>query len=110
MQLRTDGVHCRESAGSRPVNLKVVPNECCRGRSPWTNLICASFSHTHYWYDVGTLQVMAGVGGHGRPRIKRAMLYRVSEILYAGEVSIQPKISHCVSSQTRIEIFNVPTR
>ena len=36
-QLRTDGVHCRESAGTGPVNLKVVPNECCLGRSPWTN-------------------------------------------------------------------------
>ena len=24
-QLRTDGVHCRESAGTGPVNLKVVP-------------------------------------------------------------------------------------
>ena len=30
-QLRTDGVHCRESAGTEPVNLKVVPNECCLG-------------------------------------------------------------------------------
>ena len=36
-QLRTDGVHCREPAGTRPVNLKVVPNGCCLGRSPWTN-------------------------------------------------------------------------
>ena len=36
-QLRTDGVHCRESADTGPVNLKVVPNECCLGRSPWTN-------------------------------------------------------------------------
>ena len=35
-QLRTDGVHCRESAGTGPVNLKVVPNGCCPGRSPWT--------------------------------------------------------------------------
>ena len=26
-QLRTVGVHCRESAGTGPVNLKVVPNE-----------------------------------------------------------------------------------
>ena len=34
-QLRTDGVHCRESAGTGAVNLKVVPNEF--GRSPWTN-------------------------------------------------------------------------
>ena len=35
-QLCTDGVHCRESAGTGPVNLKVVPNECCLGRLPWT--------------------------------------------------------------------------
>ena len=36
-QLRTDGFHCRESAGTGSVNLKVVPNGCCLGRSPWTN-------------------------------------------------------------------------
>ena len=36
-QLRTDGVQCRESATTGPANLKVVPNECCVGRSPWTN-------------------------------------------------------------------------
>ena len=34
---RTDSVHCRESAGTGPVNLKVVSNGCCLGRSPWTN-------------------------------------------------------------------------
>ena len=32
----TDGVHCRQSNGTVPVNLKVVPNEYCLGRSPWT--------------------------------------------------------------------------
>ena len=31
-QSRTDGVHYRESIGTGPVNLKVVPNECCLGR------------------------------------------------------------------------------
>ena len=38
-QLRTDGVHCREFAGTGPLDLKVpvVPNWCCLGRSPWTN-------------------------------------------------------------------------
>ena len=36
-QLSTDGVHCRESADTGPVNLKVFPNECCLGRSLWTN-------------------------------------------------------------------------
>ena len=35
-QSRTDGVHCRESAGTGPLNLKVVPNGCCLGRSTWT--------------------------------------------------------------------------
>ena len=30
--LRTDGVHCRESTGTGPVNLEVVLNECCLGR------------------------------------------------------------------------------
>ena len=33
-QLPSDGVHCRESTGTGPVNLKVVPNGCCLGRSP----------------------------------------------------------------------------
>ena len=43
-QLRTDSVHCRESAGTGPVNLKVVPNEeCFLGRSPWTNLYAPLF-------------------------------------------------------------------
>ena len=32
-QLRTKGVYCRKSAGTGPVNLNVVPNECYLGRS-----------------------------------------------------------------------------
>ena len=36
-QMRIDGVHCRESAGTGPVSLKVVPNESCLGKSPWSN-------------------------------------------------------------------------
>ena len=39
-QLRTDGVHCRESTRTGPVNSKVVPNGCCLGRSP---CVCAFF-------------------------------------------------------------------
>ena len=45
--------HCQESAGTGPVNLKVVPNECYQ-------LICASLSHTHFWYEVGMLKSSAG--------------------------------------------------
>ena len=57
-QLRTDGVHCRESAGTGPVNLKVVPNECCLAwQVTMDQLIFASLSHTHYWYKVGMLKV-----------------------------------------------------
>ena len=48
-----------ETLGTGPVNLKVVPNECCLGRSPWTKNIFASHSHTHYWYKVGMLKVQS---------------------------------------------------
>ena len=46
-QLRTDDVRCRDSAGTRspPVVLKVVPNECSLGRSPWSNWYAPLF-HT----------------------------------------------------------------
>ena len=30
-QLCTNSVYCRESAGTGPVNLQVIPNECCLG-------------------------------------------------------------------------------
>ena len=57
-QLRTDGVHCRESAGTGRVHLKVVPNdEGCLGSSPWTISYAPLFSHTHSWYEVGILKV-----------------------------------------------------
>ena len=57
-QLRTDGVHCRESAGTGPVNLKVVPNEYCLAwQVTMDQLIYASLSHTHYWHKVGMLKV-----------------------------------------------------
>ena len=55
-QLRTDGVHCRESAGTGPVNLKTVPNECCLGGHLLDQLIHGSLSHTHlyvlFWFVV----------------------------------------------------------
>ena len=44
-QLRTDGVHCRESAGTGPVNLKVVPNECCLAGHHGPINLCLSFPH-----------------------------------------------------------------
>ena len=50
-QLRTDSVHCQGSAGAGAVNLKVVPNECCLGRSPWTNKYAPLFP-TLIYYDI----------------------------------------------------------
>ena len=52
-QLSTNGVHCRESDGTEPVNLKVVPNECCLGRSHGPVNMHLSFPHPLlYWYEV----------------------------------------------------------
>ena len=52
-QVRTDGVHCRESASTGPVVLKVVRVTDAAFASPWTNDYCAPlFSHTRCWYKV----------------------------------------------------------
>ena len=50
--LCTDGVHCRESAVTGLVNLKVVSNEGCLGRSPWTIEYAPLFPTP----NIGTLQ------------------------------------------------------
>ena len=56
--LSTDCVHCRESAGTWPVNPKVVPVTCCLCTT-MDQLIFASLYYTHYWYEVGMLKVSA---------------------------------------------------
>ena len=57
-QLRTNGVHCRESAGTGPVNPKVVHTGGCLCITIDQSTACASLSHTHYWYEVGMLKVL----------------------------------------------------
>ena len=59
-QLHTDGIHCRESAGTGQVNLKVVPNECCIGRSPCVCVCVCVFSSQSFWTS-SSLDVPAGV-------------------------------------------------
>ena len=49
-QLRTDGVPCRDSAGTGPVNLKVV-NGCCLGRSSCV-CVCVRFLPIHSGHQV----------------------------------------------------------
>ena len=53
--LRTDGVHCRESACTGPVNTMVVPNGCCLGSVTMDQFnMRLSFPHPlyYYWYEV----------------------------------------------------------
>ena len=59
-QLRTDGIHCRESAGTGLVVLKVVPvtGVAFVGRHGAIN-VRLSFFHTHYRYKVAMLTVQA---------------------------------------------------
>ena len=92
--LRTVGVHCRESAGTGPVNLKVVPNECCLGRSPWTNKYAPLFppSHIHYWYKVGMLKV-PGATTHACPPVYVVMQW----------TRAAPQ-SHCMYSTANIHL------
>ena len=56
MQLRTDGVHCRESAGRHGA---IKPQGSIERVLPWQVtmdlFICASLSHNHYWYEVGII-------------------------------------------------------
>ena len=56
-QVHTEGVHCRESAGTRPVFLKVVPvTGATILQVAMDQLVCAAlFPHPHYWYEVGML-------------------------------------------------------
>ena len=49
--LRTDGVHCRESASAGPVVLKVVPVTSASFPGTWSNFCAPLFSHTKYWYS-----------------------------------------------------------
>ena len=70
-QFRTNGVHCREFAGTGPVNLKLVPNECCLGRFGQYGPIIMrlSFPHPllttryhiifHYSYINGTTRALS---------------------------------------------------
>ena len=55
-QLRTDGVHCREFAGTGPVVLKVVQvTGAAILQVTKDQLMCASLSHIHCWYEEGML-------------------------------------------------------
>ena len=57
-QLRTDADYSRESADTGPVSLKVISERVLPWQVTMDQLICASLSHTHYyWYEAGMLRV-----------------------------------------------------
>ena len=53
--------YCRESAGTEPINLKVVPvtGAALAGHHEPINM--PIFFHTHFWYEVSMLKVSATV-------------------------------------------------
>ena len=58
--MRTDGVHCRESTGTRPVVLKVVPaTGAAFSGFTLDQFAMPLFSHTQYWYVVGMLVLVS---------------------------------------------------
>ena len=62
-QLRTGGVHCRESTGTGPAVLKVVPvTGAALQVSPWANQCAPLFPHIHSCYEVGMLKISRHVG------------------------------------------------
>ena len=67
-QLRIDGIHCQESAGTGPVVLKEVPVTGAAFASPWTSYCASLFSHTHYWYEVGMLKVGLQLADYNSPK------------------------------------------
>ena len=56
-QLRIDGVPCRESAGTGPVVLKVVPvtGAAFSGITMGQLIMCNYLSYIHSWYEVGMM-------------------------------------------------------
>ena len=57
--MRTDGVHCREFAGTGPVNLQGSSKQVLPWQVTMGQFMCASISHTHCWCKVGMLKVPA---------------------------------------------------
>ena len=94
-QLRTDGVHCRESVGTGLVALKVVRVTSPAFASPWTKCYCAPlFSPTHYWYTVSTLK-LSGV----YPNISTAVVYRA--VLFCRTV-FSPRLMVCTRVKSSV--------
>ena len=59
-QLRTDGIYCRESARTRPINVKKGSSKrVLLSQVAMDQLIYAFLPHAHHWYEVGILNVPA---------------------------------------------------
>ena len=69
-----DHTYCRESAGTGLVVLKVVPNECCLGRSPWIKQYAAPFPTPTIGmkYEVG-MYVLCTVSSSSHPSVRNCM-------------------------------------
>ena len=90
-----------------PVNLKVVPKRVLPWQITMDQLIFASLSHTHYWYEVGMLKVPARLGDPG------LCLGRLIEFHVFGEfLSVLSCLSNVLFWQSRVphEVITVQRR
>ncbi|CAN0001872.1 unnamed protein product, partial [Ascophyllum nodosum] len=74
---------------------------------PWQvtmdQLICASLSHTHYWYEVGMLKVLCIAGGIDRLSTDFSVFFRSTALFWH-------KTGHCSSNfcfLTTMKIHNL---
>ena len=88
----TDRAHCRESTGTGPVVLKVVPATGAALAGHHGPINVPFFFHTHYWYEVVTLKI-----GTYRCRSIDKVRY-----CYFNEGNLQVILPHLVPSPSEI--------
>ena len=58
-QLRTNGIYCRESARTGPINVKGSSKRVLLSQVTMDQLTYAFLPHAHHWYEVSILNVPA---------------------------------------------------
>ena len=106
--LHTDGVHCRESAGIGPVNLKVVSKECCLGRSPWTNQYAPPFPTTTIGIKWACRKYWRGIGLHDSLHGRQACPEFNSFHQDVGQILPRERLFSYRPLPKRGQIFDIP--
>ena len=81
-QLRTDGVHCRESPGTGPLVTKVVRATGAASTSSWTNYYCA-----HLSFPTSTIISIKRIYGESIGSVSKHDHFCTAVVLFCGHVS-----------------------